>query len=312
MAFSDVSSVTSHFPTPNEGFATTTSGVTTSGSNVVNLSSVTDLTNASIFVGVIEPGTSKEQVFTGVVDTSGSRITGVVWTKGTNVEHASGVAVVDYDTGTGAKMISKGILVQHKQDGTHANTITTNTINENTAANGVTIDGLNIKDGALTTASSVSKTNLEKPHYNCLFFSTDGGQVFSAQTRAIYDVSDTTNGYGITAYTGANARFVTARDGIYTINLRFTCVDVSAVPFITWIYIQPGDGGTYVIRRPDQNIYVGLTEEWSYSQWLPAGTIIYQDVYCANQTRFGTGSGSGTSAAYRRMQAFSMTVYEVR
>lgn len=64
-----------------------------------------------------------------------------------------------------------GILVEHDQDGTHgtvtATSVTTtgsvtggtsvisDVIAEKTAANGVTIDGLNIKDGALTTNSSV-------------------------------------------------------------------------------------------------------------------------------------------------------------
>lgn len=309
---SDVSSVTNHFATANEDFATTTSGVTTSGGNVVNLNSVSGLTNASIFVGVIEPGGAKEQVFTGVVDVSGSRITGVVWTKGTNVEHASGVAVVDYDTGTAFNMMRKGILVQHKQDGTHANTITTNTINENTAANGVTIDGLNIKDGVLNTASSVIKSNLEKPHYNCLYYATNDGQVFSTQTRATYSESDTVNGYGITAYTGASARMVIARDGIYTVHLRFRCIDVSSVAYITWIYIQPGDGNTYAIRRPDQALAVSLNDEWTLTQWMPAGTIIWQDVYSSNQTRFGRSNDGGTAPAFDRINATSMTVYEIR
>lgn len=53
-----------------------------------------------------------------------------------------------------------GLLVQHTQTGSHADIITTNTINENTAANGVTIDGLNIKDGALATANSVPNAAL--------------------------------------------------------------------------------------------------------------------------------------------------------
>lgn len=144
---SDVSSVTNHFATANEDFATTTSGVTTSGGNVVNLSSVSGLTNASIFVGVIEPGGAKEQVFTGTVDVSGSRITGVVWTKGTNVEHASGVAVVDYDTGTAFNMMRKGILVSHNQDGTlKNNSVTTDSINNSA------VTSAKIADSAVTSA----------------------------------------------------------------------------------------------------------------------------------------------------------------
>lgn len=118
MAGSNVSSVTNHFATVVEGFATTTSGTTSSGATTVGLSSVTNLTNGAIFVGLIEPGEAKEQAFTGTVDTGGSQITGVKWTRGTNTSHASGVTVVDYTTGTLINMINKGILVHANQDGT--------------------------------------------------------------------------------------------------------------------------------------------------------------------------------------------------
>lgn len=69
-----------------------------------------------------------------------------------------------------------GLLVEHDQDGTHGTvtatsvttsgsvtattSVITDTVAERTAANGVTVDGLNIKDGALNTASSVTNTAL--------------------------------------------------------------------------------------------------------------------------------------------------------
>lgn len=117
---SDVSAVTKHWPTANEGFITTAAapGVT-SGGTTVPLTSVTGLTNASTFVGIIEPGLTNEQVFTGTVDTAGTQITGVVWTRGVNVAHSTGVTIVDYVTGTATNMITKGIKVEHNDDGTH-------------------------------------------------------------------------------------------------------------------------------------------------------------------------------------------------
>lgn len=118
MASSDVSSVTKHFPVANEGFTTTTSGAVSSGGTTVGLNSVSGLTNGDVFVGIIEPGETKEQTFTGTVDTSGVQITNVVWTRGTNVDHSAGVTVVDYVTGTGNNMVTKGILVHTDQDGT--------------------------------------------------------------------------------------------------------------------------------------------------------------------------------------------------
>lgn len=116
---SDVSSVTNHFPTVNEGFITTVAGSSVSaGAASVQLASVSGLDNGSVFVGIIEPGQANQQVFTGTVDTTGSQITDVAWTRGTNVVHPVGATVVDYVTGTAINMITKGILVHANQDGT--------------------------------------------------------------------------------------------------------------------------------------------------------------------------------------------------
>lgn len=116
---SDVSSVTNHFPTANEGFITTVAGSNVAeGATVVGLASVAGLTDGSVFVGIVEPNESNEQVFTGIVDTAGVQITDVVWTRGTNAVHPIGSTIVDYVTGTGVNMTTKGILVSHDQDGT--------------------------------------------------------------------------------------------------------------------------------------------------------------------------------------------------
>lgn len=60
-----------------------------------------------------------------------------------------------------------GILVEHNQDGTHktlvSQTLTTpliDTIVEKTSGHGVTVDGLNIKDGKLNTIDSVVTANI--------------------------------------------------------------------------------------------------------------------------------------------------------
>ena len=119
MAKSNVSSVGNHFPTVNEGFATTVAGGgITSGGVEVTLSDVAALDDTTIFVGIVEPGLPNEQVFTGTVDKPNSKITGVKWTRGTNTSHAAGTTVVDYITGTAISMITKGLSVSLNQDGT--------------------------------------------------------------------------------------------------------------------------------------------------------------------------------------------------
>lgn len=157
MSASDVSAVTNHFSTASEGFTTTLASTASSGATTLALTSTSGLTNGKIFVGIIEPGTvGKEQTFTGVVDTGGNQITGVKWTRGSNTGHNAGVTIVDYVSGTGHNMMTKGLLVEHNQDGTHSDitattadftgAVSANTISEHTAASGVTVDGLLIKD----------------------------------------------------------------------------------------------------------------------------------------------------------------------
>jgi hypothetical protein len=118
MSSSDVSSVTNHFPTVNEGFVANLNGSILAGATTVPLSHTTGLTNGTVFVGVIELGDAKQQTFTGTVDVPGSQITGVKWTRGSDVDHATGVTVVDIVAGTGVNMTTKGISVSHNQDGT--------------------------------------------------------------------------------------------------------------------------------------------------------------------------------------------------
>lgn len=114
----NVTAVTNHFLTANKGFITTLGSTISAGAATVPLTSVSGLTNGTIFVGIIEPGLSNEQEFTGTVDTAGVQITGVKWTDGTNVDHTAGVTIVDYVSATGQNMLLKGLLVHADQDGT--------------------------------------------------------------------------------------------------------------------------------------------------------------------------------------------------
>jgi hypothetical protein len=142
MSSSDTSLVTNHFSTAAEGFVTTTAGSVNSGATTVPLNTTAGLTNGKVFVGIIEPGTSgKEQTFTGLVDTSGSQITNVVWTRGTNTSHTAGVSVVDYVTGTQHNMTTKGMLVEHSQDGTHANITPDSVVTPTATVTNLTVTG---------------------------------------------------------------------------------------------------------------------------------------------------------------------------
>lgn len=164
------SGVTKYFSKPQEGFSTTTSGSVSSGATSVGLSSTGNYANGDVVVLIIEPGVSgKEQSFTGTMDTGGAQVTGVVWTSGTNSAHSGGVTVVDYVAAAHLHMMSTGILKEHDQDGTHAaitaasadftGAVSTDTISEHTAAAGVNIDSLNIKDGYVTGSATTGIRN---------------------------------------------------------------------------------------------------------------------------------------------------------
>jgi len=115
-----VSSVTSHFPSAENGFTTTLASTISSGAATVPLNSVAGYANGEVVVFIVDPSDlSKKQSFTGTVDTSGVQITGVVWTSGTNQTHTAGATVVDYVDAAHISMVSKGLLVGHNQDGTH-------------------------------------------------------------------------------------------------------------------------------------------------------------------------------------------------
>jgi hypothetical protein len=140
MSSSNVSSVVNYFAQANEGFATTLGSTISGGAVTVPFAGTAGLTNGSIFVGIIEPGQTNQQVFTGIVNVSSSEITSVVWTRGTNNSHVAGVTIVDYVTGTHFNMMSAGILKQHTQTGAHIGISNTG---------GLTTDTLDVTTGEL-------------------------------------------------------------------------------------------------------------------------------------------------------------------
>jgi hypothetical protein len=117
----DVSGVTTHFPKPQNGFATTLGSTIAHGAATVSLASTGNYTNGDVVVLVIEPtsATAKE-VFVGTISTSSVSVTGCVWTvtAAGSPAHTAGVAIVDYTTATHLAMMSKGLLVAHNADGT--------------------------------------------------------------------------------------------------------------------------------------------------------------------------------------------------
>ena len=177
---SDVSGVTNLIPTVNEGYITTiASPGISAGATTVPLANVAALTDATIFVGIVEPGQTNQQVFTGTVDKANSRITGVKWTRGGNVAHTTGVTVVDYVTGTAVNMIGKAFLNQHDQQGAHT-AVTASTV---VTTSNVTVGGnLNVTGG-------FNYSGTIRPNPRTTTVTTTATLTPNPDTYSIYDVT---------------------------------------------------------------------------------------------------------------------------
>lgn len=200
MSPSNVSSVVDYFATPNEGFATTLGSTISSGAVTVPLSGTSGLVNGTVFVGIIEPGATNEQVFTGIVNVGSSEITSVVWTRGTNNSHVGGVAIVDYVTGTAFKMMTTGILVQHTQTGTHTG-ITTDTL---TASGTGSFTGALTTTGGLATTNTVAAKNLATTAISIGYAQTATTPFTTTTTSADVDVT----GLSVTVTVPSGGRYV--------------------------------------------------------------------------------------------------------
>lgn len=178
-----VSSVSKHFPSAEAGFTTTLASTISSGAVTVPLNSVAGYANGEVVAFIVDPSdNTKKQAFTGTVDTAGVQITGVVWTSGTNQTHTTGSTVVDYASATHISMISKGLLVEHNQNGTHG-AITATSVTSSGAISGttgtftsLTVSGTATSQGwtALGATPNTITANATVPRvYDLVFNSTD-------------------------------------------------------------------------------------------------------------------------------------------
>jgi len=153
-----------YFPVNSETYSSTLAGSISAGAATVPVNSSSPYLDGDVVVLTVDPDVSgKQATFTGVK--SGSSYINCEWTEGAvGVGHDGGAVIKDYDSATHFGLVSKGMREEHNQDGTHgdihADSLAVNTISEKTAANGVTVDGLNIKDGKLNTNNSVVTANI--------------------------------------------------------------------------------------------------------------------------------------------------------
>ena len=189
---------TNFFPSPQNGFTTTTSGSVSSGATSVGLNSVAGYSNGQVATFVIDPtNTNKKQTFTGVIDTSGLQVTSVVWTAGTNQSHTLGATVVDYTTATHLQQMTKGILTHADQDGT--------------LKAGAVDNAAVVASGILTADRSTAGANIETWRSEDVFDHIASGCVWSGDAYASTRNASCTSGVVYIAGKRLTVAAVTAR-----------------------------------------------------------------------------------------------------
>lgn len=284
---SDVSSVTKYFPKAKEGFATTLSSSISSGATTVPLNSVSGYTNGDTVALVVDPEVStKKQVFTGVVDTSGTQITNVVWTEGTNVAHSAGATVADYTTATHMSMISTGMLQEHSPGGAH----TTDTISEKTSGAGVTVDGVKLKDGTIQTADAISPVYTSNP-YKFSVYLTSAHNVGTSATKVNFDTKNFDTGSNVDVTTN-KGRFTAPVDGFYQFNAN---VYVSTAGTGTSINILLYKNGSVITRGSKIIAAAANDPAATVSAFLRLSANDYIEVYVSTAVAVKALSASAAS-----------------
>lgn len=306
MSFSDVSGASKYFVQPNEGFSTTTSATTSSGATTVGLNSVSGLTNGTTFVGVIEPAGTKEQIFTGVVDTSGSQITGVAWTKGSNTDHAAGVSVVDYDTGTALKLMTTGLLKEHTQTGTHA-AVTATSVTASGALTGTSLVNAahthaNTAGGGQIANAGISGVGTEKLT-NPYKFSVYRNTAWTASTPTaplLFDtkVFDTGNNVDVVTNKG---RFTAPIAGFYWFSAAFSVSSTIA-----------GNGAQIALNKNGSAAFLGNSGTTSTGSFTNIFTVSGIMQLAASDyvevSAYGSGMTGGTGATITYFMGYLVSV----
>lgn len=148
-------------------FSTTLAAQKAQGASSMSLSSATGVPTSTAIdftVGRVDAnGTrtpSAKAVYKGTL--SGTTVSNLTLIEGTDQLHNAGTVVEITWTASTWNDAVDHLLSEHNQDGTHgavtADSLSTDTISEATAAAGVTVDGVLLKDNKIATAGAVENT----------------------------------------------------------------------------------------------------------------------------------------------------------
>lgn len=218
------------FPTASETYANNLSSSISALAATVAVNSANEYADGDVATITVDAGTANEATFTGVKASSPARFTNCVWTEGNlGVGHASGATVIDYDSATHMSQVSKGILVEHKQNGQHRN------IN----ADSVTVNGSITATGDLTENGVTARVYRNESDYD---FVASGGiwSLAAGLNGTMTALTAYITGYRSTILAVASRAFTASKD-TYVDVLRTT---VGSTTTFSLVYTEVANGAT--------------------------------------------------------------------
>lgn len=208
-------------------------------------------------------------------------------------------------TGSWGHDLYDGLTQEHNLDGTHAavtaTSVSTDTISEKTAAAGVTIDGLQVKDSKLVTSDSVVTANITAAAVtpDKLGTGADMAYVATSETTTSTSLTNlTTTTDSVTVTVGANGLALVSVSSYMQNNtanaLCKIAIDVSGATTIA-------ASDAYAIQT---QFYAANASSRSSGCWLFTGLTPGSTTFKMKYSVTSGGSGSGTGTfANRRIAA---------
>lgn len=242
----------------------------------------------------------------GLVNSGASTITNMTIAPGyTDEGNTEGQFIECIPTSYWGNQLVDGIQQEHNPDGTHsdvtATSVSTDTISEKTAAAGVTIDGLQVKDSKLVTSDSVVTANITAAAVtpDKLGTGADMAYVATSETTTSTSLTNlTTTTDSVTVTVGANGLALVSVSSYMQNNtanaLCKIAIDVSGATTIA-------ASDAYAIQT---QFYAANASSRSSGCWLFTGLTPGSTTFKMKYSVTSGGSGSGTGTfANRRIAA---------
>jgi microcystin-dependent protein len=290
----NIASVVKYFPVASETFEDNLSASIAAGATIVPVNLASEYTDGDVVCAVVDPGTANEAVFTGTKN--GSQFENCVWTEGnTGVGHANGATVVDYISATHISMMTKGLLKEHNEDGTH----------KHVHADAVTVAGVSLSQLLPPTGVMLPFGGGAAPTGWLL---CDGSAINRTTYATLFSAIGTAYGVGDGSTTfnlpDLRGKIPVGKDAGQT---EFDVMGESGGEKTHVLAVSELPAHTHKVLNPQNNDYMGLPggggAGWSTGADPGGNNNIYQAI---------TNNGTGGGGAHNNLQPYLVTNYIIK